>query len=153
MTVVAMAAGDDVISSTDQHSLNDVAQQSTGGNDMQADAQPTVSDTSEHRDDDTELSKIMQDGKEQIAVESHEGQLGVAEDSKTKHSHTPTPSKSINYLRDIITMASLIKPTCGVEPGLEHVDPGLEVDTGESTSEFGSDDSDENGKYCSSNSV
>ena len=140
MTVVAMAAEDDVISSSDQRLLNDVAQQSIGGDDMQADAYQIVSNTLEHGDDDTELSKSIQDVEEQAAIESHEDEVGVAEDSKTKSSHTPTPSKSSNYLRDIITMASFVQPTCGMELDLDHVDPGLQIDTEESTSEFGDDE-------------
>ena len=140
MTVVAMAAEDDVISSSDQRLLNDVAQQSTGGDDMQADAYQIVSNTLEHGDDDTELSKSTQDVEEQAAIESHEDEVGVAEDSKTKSSHAPTPSKSSNYLRDIITMAIFVQPTCGMELGLDHVDPGLQIDTEESTSEFGDDE-------------
>ena len=145
MAVVAMAAEEDVIvpSNDHHHSMNVVAQQSTEDNDVQADAQQTESNILEQGDSDTELSKSVQGVEEHNTIESHEQQVGMAE--HTTASHTPTPCKSSNYLSDVIMRATesiFIKPTCGMEPTLEHVDPGLEINVQEptnitSTSELG----------------
>ena len=129
--MVAMAAEEDVIvPSNDHHSLNDVVQQSIEDINVQADAQQTESNILEQADDNTELSKSVQDVEEHAIIESHEQQVGMTEHTITRSSHTPTPCKSSNYFRDVImraTESSFIKPTCSMEPRLEHVDPGLEI--------------------------
>ena len=144
MTVVAMAAEEDVIvPSNDHHALNDVVQQPIDNIDVQANAQQTESNILEQEDDNTELSKSVQDLEEHTTIESHEQQVGVAELNITRSSHTPMPCKTSNYLQDVImraTKSSFVKPTCSMEPKLEHVDPGLEQPTNRtSTSELGDD--------------
>lgn len=146
MTVVAMAAEEDVIvPSNDHHSLNDVVQQSTEDVNVQADVQQTESNILEQGDDDTELSKSVQNVEEHTTIESHEQLVGVAEHIVTRSSHTPTPCKSSNYFRDVImqaTKSSVIKPTCSMELRLKHVDPGLEITvqpTNRTSGELGDD--------------
>lgn len=153
LAVVAMAVEEDTTVVSNTHPLNDVAQQSTGGSDVQTDPQQTESNNLEQGDSGTELSKSIEGVVEHIATGSHEQQVGMAEHARARSSHTPTFCKSLNYLRDVImkdTETSL--PVCDVELRLKHVDPGLEfVDLQNATSiqgpagttptgEFGEDD-------------
>lgn len=144
-----MAAEEDtIVPSNTHHSLNDVAQQSTEDKDVQEDTQQTGSNNLE-KEGDTELSKSVHGVEESTIIESHEQWVGMAEHTRTRSSHTLTPCKSSNFLKDVIMKATRSKPVCSVESRLEHVDPGLEsVDSrnakessgGTSTGEFGEED-------------
>ena len=113
-----MAAEEDTVVPSNAHqSLNNVAQQSPEDDGTQADRQQTDPNI---LDSDTELSKSVQEA----TTVSHEQQVNIVEHTSAKTSHTPTPSKCSNYMRDIISQATSrsIKPTC-VE---QHVDAGIE---------------------------
>lgn len=148
-----MAAEDHTVVPSNAHqSMNSVAQQSTEDDDAQTDPQLTDPNNLEQKDGDTELSKSIQGIEEETTITSHEKEEDIMEHTSARTSHTPTPCKSSNYMRDVIvqaTKSSFIKPTCSVEPKLEHVDLGIEpVDlqnvteptNGTSPSELGEDD-------------
>jgi len=122
--VVAMAVEEDVTVASNTHSLNDVTQQSTEDSDIiRADPQQTESNNLEQVDSDTKFSKSVEGVVESTAIVSHEQQVGMAKQTRTRSSHTPTFCKSTNYLKDVTEAATKSSlPVCN----MEHVDPGLE---------------------------
>lgn len=131
-----------VVPSNAHHSMKDEMQHSTDKSDVQANLQ-VESNILVRDNSDMELSRnTIQGVEEDLTTGSHEHQVAVAEHTKVRSSHTPALCKSSNHLNDVIVQATRSRPTCSVEPGMKHVDPGSEPVDKKPTlsSEFGGDD-------------